>query len=595
MVVPVVDEDDLPTCCVEVESLEGGKVRVRLTAAPDQQGPSAALYPTSPLTGKFRSDAELGRALYNCLFGERCSSEIGRRFMSCYERLRLRAPGKQVFLRLALDFSPASGRKELLAGLPWELLHDDQQWLIRDGGVSLTRMTSLARPRRRLIEGAYRFLIAYAEPKALTPFDGDGFVRLLKQELETVPLLTVEILPHATAPALRESILHGDFDIVHVIGHGEAVPDSITGISTYLHLESAAYPGLSEPVPAQTFSQWLAEARLAPQLLVLMACQSAVADAYSVLGLAQAALHSGVPAVIGVQASVSVPEARRFSQALYMNFASITTIDQAMHTGRLTLDSLCNYGTEAVMAQLLAAEGVEFPSWAMPILLLNGSGWLGKAPPQPRISWRLPNGATVAMVYIPEGEFYIDIYPVTCGEYRSFSDSTNRTWTPQVWQGSEQERLQELPATNVGFTDAMEYALWSGRSLPSVAEWQTAALSGVADKQARYPWGDDANVKVNTRDAGLFQPLPVREEAERYPHNASPAGMCGIMGNIAEFARDESGCKLCGGSFRDMLGALSIQLPSLAPSRPTSQIGFRCVASLAAVDSARRHGNLDSR
>jgi len=114
-------------------------------------------------------------------------------------------------------------------------------------------------------------------------------------------------------------------------------------------------------------------------------------------------------------------------------------------------------------------------------------------------------------------------------------------WGPE----STIEGQDSLPAVHIAYEDALAYAKWRGRDLPTEAEWEFAARGGI--EGARYAWGDqprdDGAPRANTWD-GLF-PLEDKGrdgfKAQPSPVGCFPAngyGLYDMAGNVWQWTKD---------------------------------------------------------
>ena len=85
--------------------------------------------------------------------------------------------------------------------------------------------------------------------------------------------------------------------------------------------------------------------------------------------------------------------------------------------------------------------------------------------------------------------FWIDETEVSIGEFRAFLAAHPDREAPLALQAFGEDRSYDRrPVAGVSFQDALDYAEWVGKRLPTHAEWQWAARGPEA---RRFPWGSE--------------------------------------------------------------------------------------------------------
>ena len=129
--------------------------------------------------------------------------------------------------------------------------------------------------------------------------------------------------------------------------------------------------------------------------------------------------------------------------------------------------------------------------------------------------------------------FYMDKYEVTNALYKKFMDATGHR--PSGYWKDSRYNAPDRPVVGVSWDDAVAYAEWAGKRLPTEAEWEKAARGGLVGK--KYPWGDklthdNANY-MGTGDRDTWNgPSPIGS------FSPNDYGLYDMAGNVWEWCAD---------------------------------------------------------
>ncbi|MBL8729361.1 MAG: SUMF1/EgtB/PvdO family nonheme iron enzyme [Planctomycetes bacterium] len=235
-------------------------------------------------------------------------------------------------------------------------------------------------------------------------------------------------------------------------------------------------------------------------------------------------------------------------------------------------------GVTVVTPRLLANAMVESDM----ILVPAGTAVVGQDHPEAYIY----TSQTVA-----HDAYWIDRTEVTCGAYRTFCLETG-TEPPRTWAGNYESAWHDLPVVGVTAAEAVAYAEWAGKRLPTWTEWQVAARGAVG---ARFPWGDDPEPLATVATIGgdpAVQWYGGVHAVGTEPLDTSWCGAHDMLGNIDEWTSTAYVAQFAGMPFpvypwrlragasweskRDRYAALDV----VSPGQPEwFGTGFRCAKS----------------
>lgn len=176
--------------------------------------------------------------------------------------------------------------------------------------------------------------------------------------------------------------------------------------------------------------------------------------------------------------------------------------------------------------------------------------------------------------------FYVDRSLVTNADYMRFVRETG--YRPPRYADDPRLNQPEQPVTGVSYADAVQFARWAGKELPTEQQWEKAARG---NDGRTYPWGNDP---PGTSDACFGQdpetgsPRP----AGSWVRNVSPFGVQDMCGNVWEwtasrYKKDSEFHVVRGGSYNDPVEYLHVYYRLEAhPKDKCEAIGFRCAKNV---------------
>jgi hypothetical protein len=297
--------------------LRAGGVRLSLGLDQLEKG---AIRPKSEET--FHLD--FGQELYGKVF----SGELGVYFTDRFEEPKDDGAG----LRLSLRFSADAAE---IAALPWEFLHDGEDFFVTKRDLLISRLPAEVRRRKaKPLETILRMLVVVSSPN-------DPKVAPLNTELEQEVILEaadrlqqenkmdVDFSEDATYDTVQGYLNDKEYQIFHFTGHGSYYDGKG-------HLVFEKEDRTAREIDNRAVADLLAGRGV--RLVVLSACQSGKAsnkEAYA--DLASILAKEGIPAVVAMHYPILDLSATNFASAFYRPLASNKPVDLALAEARVAM------------------------------------------------------------------------------------------------------------------------------------------------------------------------------------------------------------------------------------------------------------------
>ncbi len=511
-------------------------------------------------------------------------------------------------LRVRLFIDPSAPE---LHSLHWETLRDprDDVPLLMGERVLFSRYLSSTdwRPVRLRPWTKLRAVVVVANPldgarHGLAPLAVEDELAQARESLGDIPFRVVATHGDVTLTNIGEQLRQG-CDILYLVAHGARREGGFC-----LWLEDTE--GNAQPVPVEDIVARFTELRQLPRLVVFAACQTAHIDERGVLvALGPRLAEIGVPAVLAMQADVSIQSARQFMPVFFRELQRDGCIDRAVAVARGVIRERSDWWMPVLFMRLRDGRIATplpkvvawwwsrirlFGRWAPASTLVTLATLLLTAiilllMPHSDPGWQAVPGGQVFVVQpvcsVSVEPFRIQVTEVTNADYRACVRAKQGCQVPKsLWiaapEGPSYPQGQEnYPVWGITWEDADAYCRFIQARLPTEAEWIQAARRGSIEP---YPWGKGFDVAyANVFETGIGDVVDVRS----YPQGCTDGGICDLIGNAREWISDrvndpcdprqgEGDHIAKGGSFQDSYLDTTIWTRFQADQQP--YVGVRC-------------------
>ena len=265
-------------------------------------------------------------------FGEQLFTLLVRgKIAAIYNRL----PNSHVRLQIYSD------RPDLQA-IPWEYIQRPGAIPGPDAFRSVVRVIptiGVDAPVPRRLDGSIRMLFVYAEPPRGPSVGWPRIKESVEKQFKNQPQLrdkfVLSVVEGATSANFKEAFIGAQFDILHIVCHGQLAADGTASL-----LFQSVKGDAGDQISAPELANFLKDKGLA--LVVLSACNTSAGDfSKEFATIAQTMVANGIPAVVANQFEIQNSIAASFANAFYAELRDSGDVDLATTKGRVSL----NFGT----------------------------------------------------------------------------------------------------------------------------------------------------------------------------------------------------------------------------------------------------------